>query len=125
MSKQISGLVIGMTVLAIVFAAQAAQPFDAKAFQQAQAAGRSILVDVTAPWCPTCRQQRPIVERLERERPNLIVYEVDFDSEKAVLKQFGVRYQSTLILFQGEQEIGRSIGETDPARIRALVDMAR
>ena len=28
-------------------------PFDAKAFEDAQAAGKPILVEVTAPWCPT------------------------------------------------------------------------
>ena len=102
-------------------AAQAGQPFDGKAFQQAQAAGKTILVDVTAPWCPTCQKQRPIVQEIEKEKPSLVVYEVDFDTAKDTLKRFRVQYQSTLIVFKGANEAGRSTGETDPARIRALV----
>jgi thiol-disulfide isomerase/thioredoxin len=102
-------------------AARAGQPFDGKTFQQAQAAGKTILVDVTAPWCPTCQKQRPIVQEIERERANLVVYEVDFDTAKDTLKRFRVQYQSTLIVFRGVNEIGRSTGDTDPARIRALV----
>ncbi len=84
-------------------------------------AGKSVLIDVTAPWCPTCKQQRPIVQEIEKERPSLVVYEVDFDTAKDVLKRFRVQYQSTLIMFRGASEVGRSTGETDPARIRALV----
>jgi thiol-disulfide isomerase/thioredoxin len=108
-------------VLSSSFAAQAAQSFDAKAFKQAQAVGKTILVDVTAPWCPTCRQQRPIIHEIEKQRPNLVVYEVDFDTAKNTLKRFRVQYQSTLIVFRGGTEVGRSTGDTDPARIRALV----
>jgi thioredoxin 1 len=102
----------------------AGQPFDAEAFRAAQAAQKAILVDVTAPWCPTCRQQRPIVEQIEKERPDLVVYEVDFDTAKGVLKQFRVQYQSTLIVFRGTKEVARSTGETDPALIRGLIAKA-
>jgi thioredoxin 1 len=102
----------------------AGQPFDAKAFRSAQAAEKAVLLDVTASWCPTCKQQRPIVEQIEREKPDLVVYEVDFDTAKDVLKQFRVQYQSTLIVFRGSKEIARSTGETDPALIHALIEKA-
>ncbi len=101
--------------------AQAGQPFDASAFEQAQAAGKPILVDITASWCPTCKQQRPIVQEIEKSTPKLVVYEVDFDTAKDVLKRFRVQNQSTLIVFKGSNEVGRSTGETDPANIKALV----
>lgn len=104
--------------------ALAGQPYDAKAFQASQAADKSILIDVTAPWCPTCKQQRPVVQAIEKEHPDLVVYEVDFDTAKDVLKQFRVQYQSTLIVFKGSKEVARSTGATDPAPLRALVAKA-
>jgi thiol-disulfide isomerase/thioredoxin len=118
-----TAIVIAVAV-ALPSLANAGQPFDAKAFQASQAAGKSILVDVTAPWCPTCKQQRPIVQEIEKEHPDLVVYDVDFDSAKDVLKQFRVQYQSTLIVFKGLKEVARSTGETDPAPLRALVAKA-
>jgi len=45
-------------LLAFSVVGHAAQPFDDQSFKQAQAAGKTILVDVAAPWCPTCRRQR-------------------------------------------------------------------
>src|SRR5262245_31899226 len=120
---------LGVALYALVAAAplgfsvvsRAAKSFDDQSFKQAQAAGKPILVDVTASWCPTCRQQRPIVEQIEKEKPNLVVYKVDFDTAKDTLKRFRGQHQSTLIVFKGTNEVGRSTGDTDPARIRALV----
>lgn len=111
-------------IVALPSLAIAAEPFDAKVFQVSQDTGKSILVDVTASWCPTCKQQRPIVQDIEKEHPNLVVYEVDFDTAKDVLKKFRVQYQSTLIVFKGSKEVARSTGETDPAAIRSLVAKA-
>lgn len=105
-------------------AAQAGQPYDAKAFAEAQAAGKSILIDVHAPWCPTCTQQKPVIESLEKAHPKLVVFLVDFDNAKDALKQFKVQYQSTLIAFKGKAEVARSTGDTDPQVIGALVAKA-
>lgn len=108
-------------MMALTPAAYAAQPFDAKAFRQAQDAGKPILVDVSAGWCPVCAKQKQIIQSIEARQPELMVFEVDFDSAKDTLATFGVRHQSTLIVFKGKTETGRSIGETDPDAIRALV----
>jgi thiol-disulfide isomerase/thioredoxin len=115
-------LVAGMCMLPAL--AWAGQPFDAKSFQASQAAGKSILVEVTAPWCPTCKRQRPIVDQIREDRPNLVVYEVDFDTGKDALKQLRVQNQSTLVVFRGASEVGRSTGDTDARSIGALVAKA-
>ena len=97
--------------------------FDAGAFAAAQKAGRAILVEVSAPWCPTCQAQKPILDGLysKPELKGLVVFEVDFDSRKDVLRALNVRQQSTLIVFRGATEMGRSVGDTNPASIAALL----
>lgn len=114
-------MMVAVLLLVPPLAAEAGQAYDAKAFAAAQDAGKSILVDVTAPWCPTCAKQKPTVQGLETSQPKLVVFDVDFDSAKDVLKQFRTTSQSTLIMFKGKTEMGRSTGETDPAAIAALV----
>jgi thiol-disulfide isomerase/thioredoxin len=106
--------------------AQAAQHvfWDQAAFASAQNAGKSIIVYVTAPWCPTCAKQKPTIQALENDPTfaQAIVFEVDFDSQKLVLRQMHVSMQSTLIAFKGEAETARATGITDPAAIRALFE---
>ena len=46
---------------------------------------------------------------------------VDFDSQKDVLRRFGVQRQSTLIVFKGATEMGRSVGDTGKTSIEALL----
>ena len=119
-----TGIVAAATsmLLLLPFEALAREPFDAKAFEQAQAAGKTVLIDVYASWCPVCKKQQPTIARLEKEKPGLIVYEVNFDNDRNVLKTFGVQAQATLIVFKGAKEVGRSTGESDPGRIQTLVE---
>lgn len=101
-----------------------AQPFNPAAFAAAQKSGKPILVEVSAPWCPICKAQKPIIAKLAADPrfKDLQVFDVDFDTRKDVLKQFNARMQSTLIAFKGEKEVGRSVGETQPEWIEGLVE---
>jgi thioredoxin 1 len=88
--------------------------FTQAAFDAAQAAGKPVLVEVTAPWCPTCKAQAPILKSLlgRPEFSGMAVFEVDFDSQKDALAALRVQRQSTIITFKGKTEISRTIGET-------------
>ena len=108
-------------VLLSGLAVNAAQPYDEASFKEAQAAGKTVLINVTASWCPTCKKQEPTIKAVEKERPNLVVYDVDFDTAKDVLQRLKVRAQSTLIVYKGPKEVARSTAETDPGHLRALI----
>src|SRR5262245_28156417 len=99
-------------------------PFDAKAFEDVQAAGKPILVEVTAPWCPTCKAQAPILAKLSSmpRFKDLVRFNIDFDSQKDLLRKFNVQTQSTLIAFKGKQEVARSTGDTNAGSIERLLD---
>ena len=98
-------------------------PYTPGAFGEAQKAGKPILVEIHADWCPTCRAQAPIISD-QRKNPrfkDLVVFRVDFDGQKDVVKQFGARMQSTLIVFKGSREAGRSVGDTNGKTIETLL----
>jgi len=113
---------------AAVPSAQAATetPYTQAAFAAAQQQGKPILVHITASWCPTCAKQKPILAALEGqpEFKDLIVYQVDFDMQKDVVRAMGAQMQSTLVVFHGAAEKGRSTGDTDAASLKALVEKA-
>lgn len=100
--------------------------YDPAALAAEQAAGKSILVHVTAPWCPTCKAQKPILDKLtgEPDFKDFVVFDLDFDTGIAGLKALNARSQSTLIVFKGEKETGRSAGDTNADSIAALLKTA-
>jgi thiol-disulfide isomerase/thioredoxin len=99
-------------------------PFSPEAFKAAQAAGGPILVEIHADWCPTCKAQAPILDKLAADPKfkDLKIFRVDFDAMKVALKDFKAQSQSTLIVFKGSTERGRSVGDTRAASIAALLD---
>jgi thiol-disulfide isomerase/thioredoxin len=96
--------------------------YSAQEFDKLAHDGQSVLVEVSAPWCPTCKAQKPIIDELSRQSAykNVTILTVDFDSQKDLLKQFKVNLQSTLIAFKGGKETGRSVGDTTPSGIEGL-----
>ena len=50
--------------------------------------------------------------------------DIDFDTSKPLLRKLHVAQQSTLIVYKGKTEVGRSTGDTDPASIEALLAKA-
>jgi thiol-disulfide isomerase/thioredoxin len=112
---------IGVLALAPVATAQLSETktFTPAAFEAAKKAGLPILVEVTAPWCPTCKAQKPILSELSAQSKfaKLAIFQVDFDSQKDVLKMLGVQMQSTLISYKGNKEVGRSTGVTNKTAI--------
>ncbi|HET7884912.1 MAG TPA: thioredoxin family protein [Bradyrhizobium sp.] len=104
--------------------ANTAVPFSAEAFRAAQVSGSPILVEIHADWCPTCKAQNPILDKLTSAAKfkDLKIFRVDFDAQKPVVKEFGAQMQSTLIVFKGGAEQGRSVGDTKEASIEALLN---
>lgn len=102
------------------------RPFSSQAFAQLQQRQSPILVFIHADWCPTCNRQAIILSELFRETEfqPIALLRVDFDKQKPVVDEFGVRYQSTLIVFRGDREVGRSTADTDKQRIAELLRKA-
>ena len=98
-------------------------PFDQKAFEAAQASGRSILVEFYTTWCPVCKVQRPFLTTLGQnpKYQKIAYFEIDFDRHKELAREFRVHKQSTLIVFKGKNEIARTTGDTNKTSIEALV----
>lgn len=124
--KRSTFLLATLTLWAAVASAGAPKPFTQQEFDRLAQDGKPVVVDVTAIWCPTCKAQKPIIEDLSKQPTykDVAILLVDFDADKAILKQFRVSVQSTLIAFKGSKETGRSVGDTTPAGIEGIFKKA-
>lgn len=107
-------------------AAQPVRPFSLAALKTAQAHGQPVLIDVFAPWCPTCRAQAPTIDALATDPAyaRLLILRLDYDHQTAEKKALGVTRQSTLITYHGTKETGRVLGITDPTQLRTFAATA-
>jgi len=108
------------------YAVAGEQAFTQPVFDQLQKQGAPILVSIHADWCPTCRAQAPVIAKLlgQEDFKRINALRVDFDQQKAVVQAFRASTQSTLIVFKGGKEVGRSVGDTSEAGIASLLKKA-
>lgn len=89
------------------------EPYSDARFAELQQGGALVLIDVAASWCGTCVIQGEILAEYQERNPQapLHILQVDFDEQKQTVAALRAPSQSTLILFQGDQEIWRSVAE--------------
>jgi thiol:disulfide interchange protein len=123
--RTVAALAIALSA-ALAVPALASTKFTQNALVEAQKAGKSVLVEVTAPWCPICRAQKVALGDLAKQErfKRLVTFEVDFDSQKDALKALNARMQGTLIVYKGDKEMGRLVGDTKKESIEALLAKA-
>ena len=97
--------------------------YDAADFMMAQKKGKTIVVDVYADWCPTCRAQAPILDELraQKQSSDVLFVKVNYDEQKAFLRRHRIPRQSTVLVFNGMEEKARSIAQTDRKALRSAV----
>jgi thiol-disulfide isomerase/thioredoxin len=99
------------------------RPFDNSALKDAQAAGKTVVIDFHATWCPTCAKQKPVLEKLigESEFKNVAAFVADYDNSSELKKQMKITKQSTIVVLKGEREVARATGVTKEAELRTLL----
>lgn len=120
-----------LAILAIALPAAFALPALAAKFSPAdlmaaQKTGKPVLVEITAPWCPTCKAQKAVLSdaSMADRLKSFVRLEVDFDSQKDDVKALKATMQSTLIVFKGDKEMGRIVGDAKKESIEALLAKA-
>ena len=100
-------------------------PYSAAALSAEQQNGKVVALHFHADWCPTCRAQEKVFNRLKPDTSlDLRLLVVDYDKERALKQSLKVRTQSTLIVYRGNKETARLAGETDEASLRAALKSA-
>ncbi|TVP54479.1 MAG: thioredoxin [Halomonadaceae bacterium] len=91
------------------------EPFTNERFEQLREEGQLVLVDVFADWCSTCARQQEILKAYVAEHPDvdLHILEVNYDNDKAIVRQLRAPRQSTLLLYKGDRQHWFSVAETN------------
>jgi len=102
------------------------QPYAPETLAAKQKAGEAVALHFHADWCPTCRAQDKVFNGWKGDAsvPGTLLI-VNYDKERDLKRQLGVRTQSTVIAYKGGKETGRLAGDTDPKALRAVLDSAK
>ncbi len=120
-----------MTALACIFTVSLAQAlekedYSQERFDELQAAGTVVLLDVYASWCPTCAKQQTALEAYGKAHPDadFHVLVIDYDDNKDLVRKYRAPRQSTLFIYKAHRQVWFSVAETRPEVIAAAINEA-
>lgn len=77
-----------------------------------------------APWCPVCRAaDADLLSLFASMHPSRSVYKVDYDAETALKSRYGVTYQHTFVLVDGEGNAVTTIQGPTDAQLKDLIGL--
>ncbi len=119
---------VGVILLFLAPLATAAdpEPFTDQRFSELTSAGKNVVLNVHATWCPTCKRQQPVLlKQMQESRfKDFQILIIDWDTQGKLRRRFNLIIPSTLVVFKGPIETGREVGLLEPEKIAALLDTA-
>ena len=121
-----SRFLIAFFMLISLGAYAAGQPITATQLAEIEKQGKSAVISVHADWCSTCKTQDKILSEFMKnpEYKNVTFYQLEFDTQKDLLKTLKVRSQSTIIVFKNGKEVARATGDTKESALAKLTKQA-
>ena len=92
--------------------------FNKQLFNKAQSDGKIIIISSWIKYCSSCASQMKVLNKAKKDG---VLSDIKFDNieyfsfdvtDKEISNFFDVQYQTTLLIFKGDKEVYRSIGET-------------
>ncbi len=126
MRKIFSTFAVFLMLVAGTAHAQEKEMFTQARFDALQSEGAVVLVDIYAPWCPTCQQQQKAFAQYRAANPNkkFTILVVDYDKNKDIVRQFRAPRQATLLLYRGKAQHWFAVAESRPEVIAAELNKA-
>ena len=80
-------------------------------FDKALSDGKVVVVSSWIKYCTSCASQIKLLNKAKNDFSNIEYFTFDV-TNKEIANFFKVQYQTTLLIFKGNKEVYRSIGET-------------
>ena len=92
--------------------------FDQELFNKAKSQGKVIVISSWIEYCSSCAKQMKILQTAKKEGElsdikfdNIEYFSFDVTNSE-IANLFAIKFQTTLLIFKGDKEVYRSIGET-------------
>ena len=81
-----------------------------------------VLIDFFATWCGPCKMLSPVIEQVEREKPELKVVKVDVDELPMIAANYGIQAIPTLFLLKDGKTVNKGMGYLNKNQLTEFVN---
>ena len=91
--------------------------FTNEIFQKAQLEGKVVVINSWNKSCSTCAKQIKILDQAKNEFKDVLFLSFEQTEYKEIAKSLDIDYWTTIVIYQNNKEIYRSIGQTNKEKI--------
>ena len=95
--------------------------FSEEIFEKAKASGKTIVVNSYEVWCGTCSQQTKILDQAEKEFKDVVFLSYEQSKNKNIAQKLGIKFWTTIVVYKGNDEVARIVGQTDKETIYSAI----
>ena len=96
--------------------------FDLKKLFEIQKTGKTIVINSWNKYCSTCAAQTKVFDQAMKDFKDVEFLFYEQDKNKDIAKTLGINYWTTIVVFKGQNEVGREMGLTDKDQIYDLIN---
>ena len=96
--------------------------FDLKKLFEIQKSGKTIVINSWNKYCSTCAAQTKVFDQAMKDFKDVEFLFYEQDKNKDIAKTLGINYWTTIVVFKGQNEVGREMGLTDKDQIYDLIN---
>ena len=116
--------ILVILVLLIQFPANAADKytnFSLSSLEKAKASGKTVVVNSYEPWCWSCRKQDKVLIDAKDEFKDVVFLTYQQGKHKDIAEALNVSVRTSIVVFKGEKEVARIIGQTGKPEIYSAI----
>ena len=95
--------------------------FSDEIFENAKTNGKTIVVNSYEIWCGTCTKQTKILDQAEKEFKDIVFLSYEQSKNKGIARKLGIKFWTTIVVYKGNNEITRIVGQTDKGIIYSAI----
>ena len=96
--------------------------FTIETFEEAKKNGETIVVTAWNKYCGTCKRQKVVLDQAEKDFKDVLFLYYNHPKMKEVSKYFKIDRRSTILVYKGNTEVSRTLGQIDKSVIYSSIE---
>ena len=98
--------------------------FTIQKFEEAKKNGETVVVTAWAKYCGTCKKQKVVLDQAEKDFKDVLFLYYNHPKMKDIAKYLKIDHRSTILVYKGNAEISRTLGQIDKSVIYSNINKA-
>ena len=91
--------------------------FTIQKFEEAKKNGETVVVTAWNKYCGTCKKQKIVLDQAEKDFENVLFLYYNHPKMKDIATYLKIDYRSTILVYKGNTEVSRTLGQLDKSII--------